>query len=296
MSATVASDYVFVPQVFMDHVAAYFDRKLVYGALAVRDETLATRPGLTVEFPYFKRIGDAEEPEEDEALNVDNISDDSFTATVKEIGKAVGIKKKAFKKNGAGQDAQVAEVQRQIGIVMAQKVDKDLLKEFSTTGNYLDGFTATVAADTFNIRTILRAKMLGFGDRSDEAQVIFCHSRQALDLMSDPNSGFLKADANDPMIRISGFIGSILGMAIIQVDTVPQGPTIDGKDSFHAFIHSAEPYGFLVKQEMETEFDYDILNREYIWTGNQWYAVKSFHGKIDPENVRTVRMTTTVTN
>src|SRR3546814_7674467 len=49
-------------------------------------------------FPYttlsdlFKAITDAEEPEEDEALTVDKLSDDSFSATVFEVGKAVGFR------------------------------------------------------------------------------------------------------------------------------------------------------------------------------------------------------------
>lgn len=296
MTATASGDYVFVPQVFKDHVSAYFDRKLVYGAFAVRDNELATKPGLTVDFPYFKATGDAEEPAEDQALNVDSISDDYFSATVKEVGKAVGIKKKAFKKSGAGQDAQVSEVQRQIGQRIAEKIDADLLTEFSGSGNYYQGYTATVAADTFNIRTLLQAKKLGLGDRDNEALVCFAHSRQILDLMSDSTAGFLKADANDPMIQVQGFVGRILGMALVQVDTVPaNGSQINGKDAYHAFIHTAEPYGFLIKQDMEVENDYDILHREWIWTGNTWYAVKSFHAKIDAQNKRTVRMTTTVT-
>ena len=295
MSATVAGDFVFEPKVWKDHVAAYFDRKLVYGSFADRDNTLESAPGLTVNFPYFKKIGDAEEPAETDSLDVDNLSDDSFSATVKEIGKAVGIKKKAFKKSAANQERIISESQQQIARVMAEKVDKDLLTEFSTSGNFVNGFTATVAADTMNVRSIMKAKTVGLGDRADEAEVIFMHSKQAYDLMVDSTSGFMKADANDPMYNLKGFVGRILGMAVVSVDTVPaNGSQIDSKDAYRAFIHTAMPYGLLMKQEMEMESDYDILAREWVVTGNEWYAVKSYHSKIATDNYRTVEMITTV--
>ena len=40
MASTESGDFLFDPKVWSDHVRAYFDRKLVYGAFAVRDNTL----------------------------------------------------------------------------------------------------------------------------------------------------------------------------------------------------------------------------------------------------------------
>jgi|JI9StandDraft_2_1071091.scaffolds.fasta_scaffold33672_2 N4-gp56 family major capsid protein len=294
MSATQSSDWSFEPKVWADHVAAYFDRKLVYGASAFRDNTLESAPGTTVNFPYFKKIGDAEEPAEDESLLVDNLSDDSFNATVKEVGKAVGIKKKAFKKSAASRERIIAEAQAQIGRVHAEKVDKDLLAEFSGVGNFRNGFTATAAAHVMNVSNLLTAKIVGLGDRADEAVVCQMHSLQYLDLLTDTTAGFLKADANDPMAMVKGFMGYLLGMAIIVVDTIPKNADIDSKDAYRAFIHTAEPYGIMQKQMMEMEDDYDILAREWVVTGNEWYAVKSFHSKIDAANYRTIEVLTTV--
>lgn len=295
MSATVAGDFVFEPKVWKDHIAAYFDRKLVYGAFADRDDTLVTSPGLTVNFPYFKKVGDAEEPGESDSLIVDNLEDDSFSATVKEIGKAVGFKKKAFKKSAADQNRIMSECQQQIARVHAEKVDKDLLTEFSSSGNFVNGYTATLAAHTMNVRSLFQAKVVGLGDRADEAEVVFMHSKQAYDLMSDSTAGFLKADANDPLYGIKGFMGRILGMAVVAVDSIPAtSAQINSTNAYRAFIHTAMPYGFLKKQEVEIESDYDILAREWVVTGNEWYAVKSYHSKIAADNYRTVEVITTV--
>jgi N4-gp56 family major capsid protein len=295
MGATASTDWSFSAKVWQDHIEAYFDRKLVYGAFAARDDTLATAPGLTVDFPYFKAIGDAEEPAEDEGLGVDNLSDDSFNATVKEVGKAVGIKKKAFKKSAATAEKLVSEAQRQLGRVMAEKVDRDLLTEFSANGNFVNGYTATLAAHTMSAARLLEAKIKGLGDRHGEAKVCFMHSKQWLNLMNDSSTGFLKADANDPMALVNGFVGYIVGLALVVVDTIPAtAAQINSTDAYRAFIHTEAPYGILTKQDMELEDDYDLLMREWVVAANQWYAVKSFHAKIDAANYRTVEVITTV--
>jgi hypothetical protein len=157
MSATSSSDFVFEPKVWQDHVRAYFDRKLVYGSVALRNDDLKPDAGKgdTISFPFFSAVGAAEEPAENVGLTVDALVDDSFSCTVKEVGKAVGIKKKAFKVSAARSSRIIDEIQSQIARVHAEKVDADLLEEFSTSGNYTQGFTGSAAGDTMTFRAIL---------------------------------------------------------------------------------------------------------------------------------------------
>jgi len=294
MSATTSADFAFAPKVWKDHIRAFFRRRLIFGQFAVEDRSLVSAPGTTVNFPYFKKIGDAQEPEEDVGLDVDKLSDDSFLVTVKEVSKAVGIKKKAFKTSAVRSDEIIAEVQRQIGRVMAEKVDKDLVVEFSTPGNYVDGFVATIAGDIMTVPTLNKAKITGFGDLFGDAKVVFMHSLQYLDLMNNTPQGFLQANAVDPMFMVDGFVGRLLGIAIVVNDNMPVGPTIGGRPSYDAFIMKDNPYGLMIKQEMEVESDYDILKREWVFTGDQWYGVKSFHAKIDAQDLKTLRLRTTI--
>lgn len=294
MAATVSTDFVFQPKVWKDHIQAYFQKKLVFGAIAVVDNTLMQQPGTTINFPYFETIGAVEEPLETAALSVDNLSDNSFSATVKEVGKAVGVKKKAFKVSAASSERIVEEINMQLGRVHAEKIDADLVTEISTGGNFVNGYTASVAGDTMDIRKILKAKVSAFGDKHDEAIAIQMHSRQFADMMVDTTAGFLKADATDPMYGLAGFTGRLLGMALFVSDQVPANAQIGGADAYKAYIHKINPYGIMMKQDMELESDYDLLNREWLFTSNQWYAVKSFHGKIAAVDYRTAEMITTV--
>lgn len=289
--STQSSDFAFVPKVWSDHIQAYFDRYLVYGAFALRNDDLkAEGSGETVNFPYFKTIGDAEEPAEDEALTVDSLSDDSFSATVFEVGKAVGFKKRAFKKSAASADRIMAEAQRQIARVHAEKLDKKLLTEMETS--YTQGYLATGATDYMTIRSLNIGKIAGFGDKHKQAVVCFMHSLQFLDLMNDTTAGFLKADANDPMSMVDGFEGRLLNMAIVTVDTVTKVADISGKDAYRALICKENAYGIMTKQEMEMDSDKDILNREIIVTGNEWYAVKNFDKKVSSLDKKIAAVTT----
>jgi hypothetical protein len=292
MAATEASDFVFEPKVWSDHIQAYFDQMLVFGQFALRNNQLeAEGSGLTVNFPYFKSISAAEEIAEGDALTVANLSDDSFSATVFEVGKAVGFTKKSFKKSAASQEKIMAEAQRQIARVHAEKVDAKLLTEIYTAGS--TGYLATAAANTMNVRTLNVAKIKAFGDRQHEAVVCFMHSLQYLDLMNDSTAGFLKADANDPMAMVSGFMGRLLGMAIVINDNLTTS-TIDSVAAYKAIICKENAYGILMKQSMEMDSDKDILAREIIITGNEWYAVKNFHAKVAAADLKISFCTTTV--
>lgn len=291
MAATVSTDFVFEPKVWQDHIMAYFDRKLVWGSVALIDETLKSSPGETVNFPYYNAIGDAEEPLETGSLTVDNLSDDSFNATVKEVGKAVGAKDKAFVVSGDRREGIVSEAQRQIGRVMAEKVDKDLIAEINGAGNYEQGFTSTLQTEKLTVKRLNTMVITAFGDKHEEAGVVFMHSLQLLSMLNDSDAGFLKADANDPMWGVKGFKGRILGLAIIVTDTVPAGPVIDTANSFHTFITKPNAYGVILKNDLNPEQDRDILARETIWTGTMWYGVKAFHAKIHAEDKKIARGT-----
>ena len=287
--ATQSSDFQFVPKVWQDHVDAYFRRKLVFGAFALQDRTLTAAPGETVNFPFFIATGDAEEPDEDQGLTVDKLSDDAFSATVKEVGKALGVKMKALRKSAARRERIFSEIQSQIGQKMAEKIDRDLITEIATSS--VAALTAVAAAEVMTVKQLARGKIRGFGDRSDEAVAVFMHSLQWEDLLTDGTAGLLKADANSPFQAIKGFQGTLLNMAVIVTDNVPVVVGgIDGKQAFDSYIVKENAYGFMTAEEMEMERDKDILHREWVFAGTQWYAVKNFHTKIATDDLRIARL------
>ena len=286
MPATVSTDWNFAPKVWQDHITAYFRKKLAFGALAITDDTLKGAPGETVNFPFFEKIGAAEEPAETASLTVDNLSDDSFPITIKEVGKAVGAKDKALYVSAARRETIFAEVQRQMGRVMAEKVDLDLATELATV---TADFTAAAAGELMTIKRLNALRIKTFGDLHEDAVAVYLHSRHLLDLLNDSDAGFLKADATDPMFGVPGFKGRILGMAMIVTDQATAETAIGGLDAFSTYICKANPYGIAWKQDMNPEQDRDILAREWVWSSTMWYGVKHFDQKVSSDDRRIAR-------
>jgi hypothetical protein len=296
MSATQSSDVAFVPKVWSDHINAYFDRKMGLGSLAMMDKTLQGEPGDTVNFPYFKTIGAAQEPAENEGLEVEALQDDAFSVTVKEIGKAIGWKDKARRKSAANKRGinpngrQEGEGQRQISRVFAEKVDADIITEINTNGNYEAGYVATSSTHTCTVQKILQSKITAFGDKQSDALAIAMHSQDFLSMMTDSNTGFLKADANDPFYGRPGFEGRLLGMALFTLDTMPEvSGGIDSTTAYYHFIFKANPFGIYMAEDMDPEMDRDILHRETILAATMWYGVLALHGKVSSNDKRIAR-------
>lgn len=294
--STVSTDLTFVPKVWQDHVGAYFRSKLVYGAFAFtpdKEKILKeAKTGDTINFPFYGKIGEAEEPGENDSLVVDKLTDSSFSATVFEVGKALGFTDKTYVVSGDGELGLTDEAVRQMGRVHAEKLDAKLLTEMHTS--YEVGYNAADANGLMNVRSLFKAKVTAFGDRQDEALVCFMHSKQAYDLMADSTSGFMKADANDPLYGQAGFLGRILGMAVITADSTVH--TVDGVaagvDSYDAMICKADAYGYMSKQDIQFERDRDILARKDLMTCTEWYAVKNFNAKYSVDDKRIARVRT----
>jgi hypothetical protein len=52
----------------------------------------------------------------------------------------------------------------------------------------------------------------------------------------------------------------------------------------------------MVKQDMELESDYDILHRQWVFAGDEWYGCLSFDKKIDALFKKTARLRTVTKN
>lgn len=287
MGATQSSNVGFIPQVASAHIEAYFRRKMGLGKLAAIDNQLKGAPGETVTFPFWKKIGDAQEPAENDSLEVEPLIDDKFTCTVKEIGKAVGWKDKARRVSGASKQAADSEGMRQIGVVFAEKLDKDVIVVANSAN--VAGYVGAGATDVLTVRTLLESKIKGFGDKHDESVAVAMHSLDFLNLMNDSTAGFLKADATQPFYGSPGYQGLLLGMALFVLDTVPQGTDIASKKSFAHFIFKANPFGICYAQDMQPERDRDILAREEIMSATMWYGTLSLHAKVASDDLRVVR-------
>lgn len=291
MAITQSSDFAFVPQVASDHMSGYFNDSLVFGAFAFKDERLKAdaKTGDEVTMPFYKTIGAAEEPTEMGILSVDKLQDDSFKAKVKEVGKAVGFTDKSIIVSGDSKQNTYEEATKQVGRVFAEKVDNDIITEINTVGNHIVGYSAAAIGDVCNVQNLLRGKVTAFGDKEQDAKVLFLHSQHIITFGVELFTKMLVKDPNDPYNSIQGFKGRMLDMAVIVTDKMPRLADIGGKRVYSAFAIKEMPYGMITKQDMQVEADRDILARQTIMAATQWYAVKSYHAKISALDLKTAK-------
>ena len=320
MPLTLRQDFVFENQIATDHIGAYFRKFLVVGNLAYKppNEALFNRtPGEKILFPYWGKLSPAQDGVENTAMDVDNLADDQFETTVKEIVKAVGITDTARIRLGTTTEAWEAEVHRQIGRVFSEKVDEDIWTELNLATskieltNNIQDFTIATAfgndkgasdskftAQTCNIRSISQDLTDSYGDRRKECMAVLMHSGNYNSIETDVQAGFLKADANDPLYNMPEFVGrapQFFNIPFFVVDNVPKGAKVTVTDSASAtqkyqsyknVYFKKDAFGFFSKQEATVEYARDTLKRADTISSTQWYAIKSFHEKISSDDKR----------
>ena len=285
MPLTKTGDLTFKNQIRLDYVQAYFRKKLIWTRFAqLLLKEFSGIPGKKVDIPYFDKIGDAEKPGEDDKLSVDKLGDNSFSGTVYEVGKAVGITDSARYEKGSTDEKWEKEVGNQMGRVMAEQMDADALAVLNNDGTVnTDGatgadsaghdkiddlpsaitlttpFTAAKGADTaaysnnaLNVRKLQRYYTRGFGDRANEATIQIMHSHAYTDVVVDTTAGFLKADAVSPFKGLDGYESNFLGKETFKIDNLPKDKKITFTDSASASQKYQTYKTFVLKPEAYT--------------------------------------------
>jgi len=263
MADTLAADMI-VPDVWADMVQAELAGNMVLGDLALQDNILEGKPGDTVHFPKFATLTDADVLTEAVAMVPEKLTTTDETATISEAGKAVEISDTALL-TGFGDP--LGEIRRQLGIVVARRIDTSLRAEAEVAGAYTSSVAAAISADAV-------ADMLGeFGDNSDPTDFagLIIHSKQKTDLFKDDD--FTRQDSYGPgNVLARGQIGDIFGIPVIVSDRVTV--TAGAPDTYGAILVKRGALGLLYKRRPVVESDRDILRRTTVLTTNVHYAVK----------------------
>lgn len=270
MAQTTSATMV-VPDVWADMVQAEFLGRTVFGQLAATRSDLEGVPGETITFPKWNTLTDiAADASETVALVPEAMTtDDSMTATIKEIGKAVEITDKAIL---VSLGDPMAEARRQLGLLIARKVDTDLQAAANAglAAPWIVGDgTAALSWD------LMVDAISAFGDEWDPANAagIVIHSHQRAQVLKDDN--FISADKLGSQAVIPrGVIGQIGGVNVFVSDRITVTDNDPDPDSYGALLVKRNALGLLYKRRPIVETDRDILARSTVITTNAHYAVK----------------------
>lgn len=278
MATTTTADLI-IPEIWADAVAPKILGRAVMTQLATVDNDLAGQPGDTIIFPKWAYIGDADDLTENVAMDTTALAMTDSRATIKEAGKAVELTDTATLTALGQPDSQV---QTQLALSVARKIDSDLRKAAEVTETQEDskGVSHTYAplkVATTADRLSWAALVAGFallGDEYDPSNIggLVVHSAQYASLLLDPD--FISADkfgAGSVLLR--GQIGAIGTIPVFISDRTTKTGT--GADTvYNALLILKGALALKYKRQPIVEKDRDVLKRTNIVTTNVHYAVK----------------------
>ena len=243
--ATTTSSSMIKPEVFSDMVQGKFKGKLVIANFAKTDTSLVGNPGEKVNFPKWGTLQDIENDSTEttdlvpEAMSTDNVS-----ATVKEVGK-----------------------------VVARKIDADLVTE-ATTNCKASNIISNTDTSSFSDK-VADAKSL-WGDEAEEIAVLLVHSKMYTFLLKDSN--FISQDKYPAGVLITGAIGTLYGVPVMITDRMPCKDTLNSSEVTSRVATSLmlqrDALAYITKRAPLVETGRDILGRKTIITCTAHYAVK----------------------
>lgn len=262
-NATRAQDMI-VPQVFGDMVAGEFVGKLVFGSGLFSNvyDDLEGVPGDTLHFPKFNTLTDAADVTEATDLPIERLTTADDTATIKEAGKAVEITDKSIL---VGMGDPVAEAARQLGIVVARKIDADLQTSLlaAPAGTKTNAGTAAsfAEANMWALRDLFGED--GADPFAFSAYVMNSARHAQIRSTANFNTALAVGEGNQALVR--GYVGQFGGVPVIVSDRMP---------ALKVVLMRGKPLGLAYKRRPIVEADRDILARTNLITTNVHYGTK----------------------
>ncbi|MCL6437221.1 MAG: N4-gp56 family major capsid protein [Rubrobacteraceae bacterium] len=260
-NATRAADLI-VPEVWADMVQGEFTGRLVWGGLAQVFTDLEGVPGDTIHFPRYSTLTDAVDVTEDQDLPVEKLATSDDTATVKEAGKAVEVSDRALL-NALGDP--LAEARRQLGVVIARKIDADL--QADVLAEPAGTKTTTFSLDSVSHLTLWSLLDLFGEDGADPANFAAFIMNSARYSQIRASDYFNRADSvgqgNQAMVR--GYVGNFASIPVVVSDRLPAAKVV---------LIEHNSLGLIYKRRPIVETDRDILARSTVITTNVHYGTK----------------------
>jgi N4-gp56 family major capsid protein len=253
MAQTTKSNMI-IPQVMADMISAQLPNAIRFAPLANVDRKLVGQPGDTVTVPRWNYIGDAKDVAEGVAIDLDLLTTDSDSFTIKKAGKGVEITDEALL---SGYGNPQGEAQKQIRDSIANKVDNDALAALTTTTlEYTDATELTVEA--------VDAAQGIFNDEDPGAMVLIANPKDVAALRADAAGNWTRASELGDRLLVTGAFGEVLGAQVIRSRKLAEGT---------AYLVKPGALSLFMKRDFDLETDRDIVRKTTVITADQHYGV-----------------------
>lgn len=260
-NVTMMTD-VFDPQVVAEMLNETVGKSIVFSPLAEVDTTLVGQPGTTLTVPQWNYIGDAEDVAEGAAIPLAKLGKKSTEMTIKKAGKGVELTDESVL-GGLGDPINTAV--RQIAKSIDQKVDNDVLAAAKTATQTYTTKSGFKVEDLSNAQDI-------FESENDDVYVLICHPKAASKLRLNAAKEWLTGTQVGTDRVVSGTYGEVLSTQVVRSRKCQENEAFLIQTSLNEEVDT-KAFKVLLKRDVLTEFDRNIVNKTTVITADRHYGV-----------------------
>ncbi len=244
-----------VPEVMADMISAKLDKAIRFAPFANVDKTLQGRPGDTITVPKWKYIGDAKDVAEGAEIDLDLLTSDSETFTIKKAGKGVEITDEAML---SGYGDPKGEAVNQLSLSISNKVDNDLLEALGQATLVYESKSTSLDVDTLD-------EAIGiFNDEDSEDMLLFGTPKDIAALRKSASDSWTRNTDLGDRLLVSGVFGELLGAQIVRTKKLPEGT---------AYLVKRGALSLFLKRDIFVETDRNITKKTTVATADKHYGV-----------------------
>lgn len=262
MANTTMMADMFDPQVVAEMLNETVGKSIVFAPLAEVDTTLAGRPGTKLTVPQWNYIGDAADVAEGQPIPLAKLGHKETEMTIKKAGKGVELTDESVL-GGLGDPINTAV--RQIAKSIDQKVDNDVLDAAKTATQTYTTKKGLKVEDLSNAQDI-------FESENDDTYVLICHPKAASKLRLDAAKEWLNGTQVGADRIVTGTYGEVLNTQVVRTKKVQENEAYLIQTSLNE-ENDTKAFKVLLKREVATEFDRNIINKTTIITADRHYGV-----------------------
>lgn len=246
------------PEVMADSISAELKARIAAKGFMKVDSTLSAQPGSTIVVPRFNYIGPAADLAEGVEGNVEALTTNEKSYTVKKAVKNVELTDEAVL-SGFGDP--VGETNRQLRMAIEDKIDNDAIALLSSD----TGIRSIVSSYPLDYETVAEA-MGTFADEEQGIETYLLVSQEGMkDLREDDK--LLGNEMLSAELLSRGVIGSIAGAYII-ISNKLNGTN----NTRQAFLLKKEAITAFLKRDVNLETARNVLAKKTLFSADEHYV------------------------
>jgi len=248
------------PEVMADSISAELPNKLKSRGFMKVETTLSAKPGDTITIPRFNYVGPAADLAEGEEGNIDTLTTNEASYTVKKAVKNIELTDEAAL---SGYGDPVSETNKQLRMAIQDKIDDDAMDLLESDAGM---FRVDVTDSALSFEVVSDA-MLQFASEEEGELTYLLVSQEGLKQIRNDSHWFDTVDIGADMLK-NGVVGKFAG-AFVVISNKLNGTN----DERSAYLLKPGALTAFIKRDVNLETGRNVLAKKTLFSVDEHYVV-----------------------